>query len=71
LHTHFEGISIDSFDPARSSSSTEDADAQFVTGNAAQNFANVEKPATRKTCSIFADEIFTFEQYEVQIVTES
>jgi hypothetical protein len=30
----------------------------------------MQKPAARQTCAIFVDEVFTFEQYVVQIVTE-
>jgi hypothetical protein len=30
----------------------------------------VQEPAAIKTYAVFADEVFTFEQYVVQIVTE-
>jgi hypothetical protein len=58
------------FDPAPAGSSTDDADAQFITGGAAQNFENMQKPAALQTDTVFADEVFAFEQYVIQIVTE-
>jgi hypothetical protein len=68
-HIHLESIPIDMFDPTHAGSSTDDAYAQFITGSTAQNFANMQKPAARKTYAVFTDEVFAFKQYVVQIVT--
>jgi hypothetical protein len=70
LHRHLECISIDTVHPAPAGSSTDDANPQLIAGGAAQDFANMQKPSARKSYAIFSDEVFTFEQQVIQIVTE-
>ena len=61
MHIHFECIPIGAFDPTPANSSTNDSNAKFITGGAAQNFADMQEPAAFKTYMIFADEIFALE----------